>query len=113
MKKKKEDVGTKMKLNVKDRLVITELLPNQDNIIGLTIAKDIRQKTEVGQIEATKIGLKIEGTSFIWDDKKEKDKTIEFTDAELELLKSQINELDKQKAIKSNMLSLCLKIREN
>ena len=113
MKKKKEESGTKKKLSIKDRLVIVELLPVQGNIIDLTISKDIRQKAEVGQMEATRIGLKIEGTSFIWDDKKEKDKTIEFTNAELELLKSQINELDKQKTIKSNMLSLCLKIREN
>ena len=113
MSKKKEDVGTKKKLSIKDRLIITELLPNQGNIIDLTIAKDITQKTEIGQIEATRIGLKTKGSALIWDDKKEKDKTIEFTNAELELLKSQINELDKQKTIKPNMLSLCLKIREN
>ena len=113
MKKKKEESGTKKKLSIKDRLVIVELLPVQGNIIDLTISKDIRQKAELGQMESTKIDLKIEGTSFVWDEKKAKDKTIEFTNAELELLKSQINELDKQKTIKPNMLSLCLKIREN
>lgn len=111
-KEKEAVVGIKKKLSVKDRLTLSGLLPLEGNIINLTLCRDIRTKIELGQAEIDKINLKTEGQGLVWDVDKAKEKTIEFTGAEIEFLKTRINELDKQKKIKSNMLSLCLMIRE-
>ncbi len=110
---KAEDVeGVKKKLGVKDRLlVLNELLPKQGNIIDLTIAKDIRGKVAIGQAEMTKLEMKKTDEGLKWEDKGQI-KTIGFSNAEIELLRTQVADLDKQKKITAELLDLCLLIKK-
>lgn len=112
-KEKTESTETTKKLGVKDRLqIIAVLLPKQGDILTLTIAKDIQEKIEFTQKEIELIGLKPkEGGGFEWKEKGF-EKEIIFTKAEMELLRNQINELDKQKKINAEMLSLCILLRD-
>ena len=112
-KNKAKDVeSVKMKLGIKDRFdIINHLLPKQGNIIDLTITKDIRDKINFDQAELKKLGIKArkEG-GYEWF--KESAKIVSFTNAEIELLRTKVTELDNQKAIPADMLELCLMIRE-
>jgi len=110
--KAKDVEGVKMELNIKNRLLLTtSLLPREGNIINLTLARDIRQKVELTQAEIKKYGVKPnESGGLKWDEKGWM-KKVQFTNAEIELLKTQVNNLDKQQKINSELLDLCLKIR--
>ena len=112
-KNKANDVeSVKMELNIKERLQLTNgLLPSQGDIITLTIARDIREKTQFSQAEIKKEKLETKDSRFTWDEKGQK-KKITFSSAEIELLKTQIIMLEKKKEIKADMLLLCLKIRK-
>ena len=110
---KAEDVESKsLKLSVKDRLNFNGLFPQQDNILGQIMARDINEKTQITQTEIKSIDLKPgPGGGLQWKAEKAKDKTIEFTGAELEFLRTQVARLDKAKQITSDLLELCLKIK--
>lgn len=113
-KNKANDVeGVKMKLGIMDRLAMTsDLLPKEGDIVSLTIARDIRQKVGFQQAEMEKIGMKTrEGGGLEWKEEGKK-KEFSFTNAEKELLKTQVSSLDKQKKITKDLLPMCLMIRE-
>lgn len=106
-----------MKLSVKDRLVIGNLYPAQGNILQQTLVRDISRKTEVTQDEMKQINLApIEGSQGMkWDPdaaNKLGEKEVQFTEAELNLLKEQVSRLDRENKVTLGMLDLCLKIRE-
>ncbi len=104
----------KMKLNIGDRLrVVNHLIPQEGDIVTLTIAKDISSKAILSQEEIKKgevEGAVTDGKSQLkWG--KDFTKTIEFTNAELELLRTQVALLDKQKKVTSELLDICIRIR--
>ncbi len=101
-----------LKLSVKDRLNLKGLFPPQNDILGQIMARDIDEKVQITQAEIEKIDLKQRPEGGLqWDKEKAKDKTIEFTGAELEFLRTQITRLDAAKQVTSDLLELCLKIR--
>lgn len=102
-----------MKLSIKDRIIIPGLYPLQSNIIDQVLIKDIRIKTDLSQAEFKEINIKAADGKYTWDNKKGKDKEVTFTEAELNLLRTQIDKMDKEKKITQEILSLCLRIKEN
>ena len=112
-KNKAEDVETKsLKLSIKDRLNLNEFFPQQNDILGQIMARDIYEKVQITQAEIKKIDLKSRPEGGLeWNKGKVKDKTVEFTSAELEFLRTQVARLDKAKQITSDLLELCLKIK--
>lgn len=111
--KAKDVKGPKMELSVKDRLLLTgHLLPKQGNIIDITVAADIRQKVELTQADFKKYDVKSDGSGGLtWKEPKQ-GKSVVFSDAEMELMKVQVVELDKAKKITPELLQLCLMVRE-
>lgn len=111
-KNKAENVETKsLKLSVKDRLNLNELFPQQNDILGQIMARDIYEKVQITQAEIKKIDLKQTQGRLEWNKEKAKDKTVVFTGAELEFLRTQVTRLDNAKQITSDLLELCLKIK--
>ena len=100
-----------MKLSVKDRIIIPGLYPELSNIIEQVLVKDIKEKVDLSQSEFKTIEFRKYGGKYIWDNEKAKDKEVDFTESELNLLRTQIDKMDKEKKITQEILSLCLKIR--
>ncbi len=109
-----ETKSVKLKLSTKDRVVFNGLFPQQNDILGQVVARDISGKIQLSQREIEKIELKrrSSGQGFEWKEEKAKDVTVEFTSAEMEFLRTQVTRLDKAKQITSDILELCLKIKE-
>jgi len=103
--------GIRMKFSVKDRVLMSnQLLPKEGDIVTLSIARDILEKVKLSQDEIKRSGLEVnEASRLRW--KKDFKKVIEFSKAELELLKKQINDLDTRKKITPELLDLCLMIK--
>jgi len=103
-----------MKLSIKERIVITQLYPNQGNLISQTLVRDIDKKIRITQEEMKEIDFNVreDGNSYVWNNEKAKEKEIEFTKSEIDLLKKEVEKLDKENKITQSMLDLCLKIKE-
>ena len=106
-----------MKLSIKDRLVIGNLYPAHGNILQQTLVRDIAKKVEVTQDEMKQIKLApMEGSQGMkWDPElaeKIGDMELQFTDAELNLLKEQVKKMDSENRVTLGLLDLCIKIRE-
>lgn len=99
-----------MLLSVKERLNFSVVYPEKGNIVEQRLVKDIADKIELSQKEMEEIELKAMGDRVQWNEEKAKDKEVEFTKMELDLLKRQVRELDGKKEITPNILSLCEKI---
>lgn len=114
-KNKAQDTDTKsvkLEITVKDRLVHGDLLPQQGDILTLTLAKDIGEKLRLTQADMKTAGFERSPgqKGFTW--KKEITRKVVFTNAEIEFLRAQVDRLDKEKKITTDILSLCLKIRQ-
>lgn len=109
-----KEFGVKMKLGVKDRLMLAQILPREGNLIAQRIMRDIITKTELSQDEMDKIKMEgVESGGVKWDDKKEAElgqKNIKFTDAEIGYLKDQIKKLDETNKISRDTFVLCERI---
>lgn len=101
-----------MTLSLKDRLNFVLLFPEKGNIIQQILVADISKKVSLTQDEIKEFELKQEGTVLKWNEEKAKDIEVEFTEAELNLLKEQIKELDSKGEITQAILPLCLKLQK-
>lgn len=109
-----KEFGVRMKLGVKDRLMIAQILPREGNLIAQRIMRDISQKVELSQEEMDKVKMKPLPTGGVqWDDGLEKflgQKTIKFTDAEMGFLKDQVKKLDETQKVSRDTFLLCDRI---
>jgi len=109
-----KEFGVRMKLGVKDRLMIAQILPREGNLIAQRIMRDISQKVELNQAEMDSVKMKSLPTGGVqWDDKLEKflgQKTIKFTDAEIGFLKDQVKKLDETQKVSRDTFLLCERI---
>lgn len=101
-----------IKLTVKDRIVMGEVLPEQGGMLDMILAKSISDKTTLTAREITLFGVEQEGTTLKWDQEKDTGVEMPFEVAEVDLLKRRLKELDESKSINSRIFDLCLKIRE-
>lgn len=98
-------------LTVKERLLISQIYPEKSSLTDQTIVRDIMRKLEITQEEQKEIEFKAMQQGFTWNQEKEKVLPVEFTDAELNLLKTQVATLDKEQKVTQQLVELCLKIK--
>lgn len=102
----------KKALTIKDRFAVVSILPKQDDIITMMMVRDIEIRMAMTQAERDKHNFrKKEGGGWEWDFP-EKRKSFTFSNIEMELIRKQITELDKQKKISADLLDFCILIRE-
>lgn len=103
----------KVKLDAMDRAMMRSLYPQKNDIKTMVMVRDLRVKLAFNIEETEKIELRDEGGTTKCNFAKGKAlvNEFEFSEAELVLLKEQVEELDKAKQVEDNMLDLCIKIR--
>lgn len=100
-----------MKLTFKERLIFNALYPQKGNLSEQILVQDISKKVQFTQEEIQDANYQVKGNLATWDDTKVKENEINFTGAELNFLKTRVDELDKNKEITQDILSLCQKIK--
>jgi len=101
----------KTKLEVGDRLAIPNVLPKEGSALTLIIVKHIMKKIEITSEEVTKWGIQaVEKTpgviSYIWEPEKVETVEFEFTDAETDLIRKELNKLDQQNKLNFGTLMI-------
>ena len=99
-----------MKLNIKDRLVILNLLPNRGSILELTEAINIANQIKLSDEEKEAINYTVSGNNVYWDVNKSIEIDVDLNQDQINLLKNKIKELDSKKLITVDILNTCLKI---
>ncbi len=102
----------KLKLDIKNRLLMSAIYPPTGDMITMAIVKNLMTKINLTTEEITDICLVKVEDGYKWDDTKDKDKDIEIGKIELEVLKKRINELDNQKLITVELIDLCKMIND-
>lgn len=107
-----EEVRPKtLTLEVKDRLIILDILPQQSNFVDQLLSRDIRTKVELSQAEATEAGIRTEGQQIMWKEDTTLTKDIEFTEAELNLLTRMVRLANDEQRVTRFMLDTFLKLQ--
>ena len=104
--------GIEVKLDVEERFIFNKLCPPESDILTQVIVADIRKKVAFSQAEIKKFGMTFPPGQIKWSIEKAKAVKISFTKVEIELLKTQILEMDKKKKITQQILTLVLKIKD-
>lgn len=100
-----------MKLNIKERLMMLELLPEKGALLTMTNKRNIIKKVDFSSEEIETFEIKQTEKSITWKNE-EKPKDVDFNSEELKLLKDSVDELDKNNAITDYLFDLCIKIKE-
>jgi len=100
-----------VKLNLKDRFIIGELLPPKANRLTMIIVRDILNKIDITQKDIEEYGIIQEGNGYKWNQERGNiEKEYNFTEAEIDVMLKGINELDKSNSITVDMLNTIDKI---
>lgn len=99
-----------MKLNVKERLAILQMLPECGSITEMVDMMEIVKKVRVTSEEKDEINYREAGNVITWDMSKDLGTDIEFKHDEVNILKSAVKKLDEEKRVNMSNLDICLKI---
>lgn len=113
----KTETGVEIGLDIRERLLMRRMYPQEADLMTQIISRDIDKKVEITQKEAESIALEqFEAQpgkpSLKWNENGEKKKKFKFTNPEIELLKAQVKKLDETKKVTPDMVDLILKIQD-
>lgn len=107
----------RIEMNIIERLSLIHILPTESNIQDMLLIGNIIKKIQLSENEKKEIEYKQSGETqgrIILSFNKEINinKNISFIDSEILMLKKLIKDIDKNKKINMNLLSIALKINE-
>jgi len=100
-----------MKLNVKDRLTLLGMLPQEGSLSEMVDIYDLARELKLSDEEKTQIAYKEDGRSITWDIQLDPQKDITFSSDQMKIVLGHIDILDKQRKIDLNQIETILKIK--
>lgn len=102
-----------MELDLKERLGLLNLLPNEGDYIALCLRESVVKKVSLLPEEVENWGVTVEGNSFNWEEDKAEVLEYEFSNSELEFVKKVLRELDANKKLTVATMELYKKFITN
>ena len=100
-----------MILNIKDRIILLQLLPTQGSLSEMVDIMDLAKKIKLDDSTKKLISyVEDKNGNISWDIDKDPNIEVELTNDITNILKKVISNLDKDKKITAQMLDLALKI---
>ena len=102
-----------MKLSVRERLLLTEVLPPEGDLVTLRNVQALKQLLSFSDEEVDRWNIRIEGDRAEWSlhDKDgnplDQEAEIELSAKQRELIRAELEKKNKSKALKAEQLSLC------
>lgn len=101
-----------MKLTIKDRFIVSQLLPQQGSILTQLVCKDIIQKIELTKEEVEKWEVNTADNKTTWNPEKAEVIDVKFTGGEISELKRAVDRLDAENKVTTEMVDLLVKIKD-
>jgi len=92
----------KIKLNIPERLILVNLLPDKGSFDNLSIVDALREKLYPTQEEVKEYEIKQEEERIFWNTDGLKQKDFEFTDQEAGFIKKRLTELSDKEELDYN-----------
>lgn len=97
----------KEKLQVKERLLLLNALPNQGDILTLRTVRDFKKQIEFSEKEQKEIEMKIlDNGQVSWNSEKEKNLEIDMGEAIKSVIKTTLKKLNTQKKLEMSFIPL-------
>lgn len=101
-----------MKLNIKNRLILLQILPSKGNLSDMVEVMELAKKLKLSDEEKELINYKIDDSNnFYWDPDKDFEKDFELNSDKIKILKDIINKLDEENNIPLFLVDLALQIK--
>ena len=88
-----------MDFDVRDRLILLNVIPVQGNLVTLKMVRVLREELGFDNDEYQAFNLRTEGGSFHWDETKERSKEVSVPITMQELIISAFGKLSKENAL--------------
>lgn len=96
-----------MKLSIKDRLLLINLLPQKGNFVTMTIREDLFNKIKISQEEIEVTEMHSTDAGVTWNtDKEGEERLFEFSELEIEMVKNILKSLDEKKELTADTIDL-------
>lgn len=96
----------KVTLKIAERLRLSQALPEQGSLATQKVLIELRNKLLIDQKEWKKYDVKEDDGTVRWDDKKDKGREYEFGRVEEKLIVNALEDLDKEKKVKPEHITL-------
>ena len=101
-----------MKLDVRERLVLLSVLPQEGNFITLKVVRKLREGLSFSEEELKQYNF-VQGEGTVtWDDKVEQSKEIEIGEKAMDIIKEALKKLNEDKKLKDEHFSIYEKFIE-
>ena len=97
-------------LNIPERLHLLQVLPEKGNYVTIKILNDLRMKIALTSDEVTEYNIKESNGSITWDETGLKEIEMTFEDAQFDLIKTTVKDLDEKKDLQFSFADLYAKI---
>ena len=95
-----------MLLNVKQRLLLLNILPSESNYITLKVIREQQERLSFSEEELKRLKVKRDGDRYIWDESVDEPVDIEIGESARGIIKLAFRELDQQGQLKVEFLPL-------
>ncbi len=95
-----------MLLNVKQRLLLLNVLPDESNYIELKIIREQQERLSFSDEELQRLKVKREGDIYTWDESLDEPVEIEINESARGIIKLAFRQLDQQGQLKVEFLPL-------
>ena len=95
-----------MKLDIKNRLLLISILPQQGTLTEMVEIYDLVRELKLSDEEKGEVAYVENGNYIKWDYEKDLNKDIQINNTQLDIIKKAINKLDKEGKINLEMIPL-------
>ena len=95
-----------MILNVKERLLLSGILPKENNFITLKIVRKLQENLSFNEDELKLLEFKMEANQIKWNQEVEQEKEIEIGEKATDIIVEALKELDKNKKLTNDHFEL-------
>lgn len=99
----------KVKLNVLERVLIVNMLPQKGSLITCRASQNTAKILLITPEEEQEFGLEREGGMTTWNDKGKQEQEFDLPPSTVKLIRDILNDLDAKEELPSNSISLCEK----
>jgi hypothetical protein len=95
-----------MKLNIKDRIHLLDILPKEGNFVTMRALKEVKDNLAPTEEEVKELNIQQSGNNIVWNASKDTGKEIIINDIAGELISKALMELDKNNKLNEATASL-------
>ena len=101
-----------MELDVRERLILLSILPQEGNFITLKVVRKLRESLSFSEEEIKQYKFVQSEGRVTWDDKAEQSKEIEIGEKAMDIIKEALKKLNEDKKLKDEHFTIYQKFVE-